>query len=161
MLKLTTTIALLFLTVAGSFAQINPAKLKINELIGLTSTYARVVKAFGRPVHDGKPKFAACIGGKEKATDYAGLGLYFADTRDGKTFELASFSVTSAKWAVSGLRIGDSQAIVKAKFGTKYTVDRVAGSGSISWGYDDADVATTVVFKKGKVVEINSGYMMC
>lgn len=161
MLKLTTSIALLLVTTAVSFAQVDPAKLKVNGLIGLTSTQAQVVKAFGRPAKDGKSKFAACIGGNEKKVDYAGLGLYFADTRDGKTFELASFTVTSAKWVVSGVKVGDSQAVVKAKFGTKYTVDRVAGSLNISWGYDDADIATTVVFKKGKVVEISSGYTMC
>ena len=162
MLKLTTTtLALLLVTAAVSFAQVDPAKLKVNGLIGLTSTHAQVVQVFGRPTKDGKPKFAACIGGHEKTVDYAGLGLYFADIRDGKTFELASFTVTSAKWVVSGVRVGDSQAVVKAKFGKKYAVDRVARSGNISWGYDDADITTIVVFKKGKVVEISSGYMMC
>ena len=160
--------ALVVITVAATtHAQVNPAKLKINGLAGLDSTYAQVVRAFGRPVRDGKATHEECIGGREKTIGYVGLKLYFmdGDSRGGKTFEVKSYFVTSAKWTVSGVKVGDSQAVVKAKFGTKYTVDRRTDGGGLAWHYEMDDKTgpgtTTVIFKNGKVVEIDSAFQVC
>jgi hypothetical protein len=167
MVKLTTIGALGLLLAAGAFAQtVNPAKLKING-VGLNSTYPQVVKALGKPVKDGKATHEECIGGREKTVDYAGLSLYFmdGDSRGGKTFEVKSFSVTTSKWLVSGVRVGDTPETVKAKFGAKYRLDRRTDNGGLAWHYEmndkDGPGMTTVIFKKGKVVEISSGYQVC
>ncbi|MEP7076047.1 MAG: hypothetical protein ABI878_09560 [Acidobacteriota bacterium] len=167
MLKLTTIFALILLASAISFAQVNPAKLKINGSIGLDSTYAQIVKAFGKPAKDGKPNSEECIGGREKKVEYAGLSFYMmdGDSKSGKTFEVKSFFVTSAKWTVSGVRVGDTQATVKAKLGSKYTVDKRTDNGGLAWHYemddDDGPRTTTIIFKNGKVVEIGSAYQVC
>lgn len=167
MKRLIATLALVLLTAAATLAQaVNPAKLKING-VGLDSTYSQVTKALGRPAKDGRPTREECIGGREKTVDYAGLSLYFmdGDSRGGKTFEVKSFSVTSAKWVVSGVRVGDTQATVKAKFGSKYTVDRRTDNGGLAWDYEmndkDGPGTTTIIFKGGKVVEISSAYQVC
>jgi hypothetical protein len=162
-------LGLLLAVAAGTaFGQaVNLAKLKINGSVGLDSTYSQVVKALGKPTKDGKATDEACIGAHEKTVDYAGLSFYFmdGDSRGGKTFEVKSFSVTSSKWLVSGVRVGDTPAVVKAKFGAKYRLDRRTDGGGLAWHYEMDDKSgpgtTTVIFKKGKVVEINSAFMMC
>ncbi|MEP6850838.1 MAG: hypothetical protein ABI999_18410 [Acidobacteriota bacterium] len=167
MLKLTTTVALVLLASAITFAQVNPAKLKVNGSIGLDSTYAQIIKAFGKPSKDGRPKSEGCIGGREKTVEYAGLSFYMmdGDSKGGKTFEVKTFYVTSAKWIVSGVRVGDTQAAVKAKLGSKYRVDKRTDNGGLAWHYDMSDPdgpgTTTIVFRAGKVVEIGSAYQVC
>ena len=167
MLKLTTTVALILLASVITFAQVNPAKLKINGSIGLDSTYAQIVKAFGKPARDGRARSEGCIGAREKTVDYAGLSFYMmdGDSKSGKTFEVKGFFVTSAKWTVSGVRIGDTQATVKAKLGSKYTVNRRTDNGGLAWQYEMSDTdgpgTSTIIFKKGKVVEMGSAYQVC
>lgn len=167
MRSLAPIIALVLLTAAAASSQtVNTARLKVHG-IGLDSSYAVVLKALGRPAKDGKPTREECIGGREKTVDYAGLSLYFmdGDSRGGKTFEVKSFSVTSAKWLVSGVRVGDTPAMVKAKFGSRYTVDHRTDNGGLVWQYEmndtDGPGATAVVFKKGKIVEISTAYQVC
>lgn len=167
MLKLTITLALVLLATAVGFTQVNPAKLKINGSIGLDSTYAQIVKAFGKPSKDGKPNREECIGAREKTVEYAGLEFYMmdGDSKSGKTFEVKSFGVTSAKWTVSGIKVGDTPAMVKAKLGSKYTVEKRTDNGGLAWLYEmndpDGPGTTTIIFKKGKVVEIDSAYQVC
>ena len=149
---------------AAAFCQTaDPAKLKVRG-VGLDSTYAQMVKALGKPVKDGKPVHEECIGGREKKVDYAGLQLYLmdGDSRDGKTFQVVTFWVTSPAWTVSGLRVGDAQAAVKAKLGSPTRVERRTDSGGLAWQYEfDSPGITTVIFKNGKVAEISSAFQMC
>lgn len=143
---------------------VNPARVKIKG-VGLDSTYGQVVKALGRPAKDGRPTKEECIGGREKETTYPGLSFYFmdGDSKGGKTFEVKSFGVTSAKWIVSGVKVGDAEAVVRARFGRKYTVQTDAKEKS--WSYEFAANEdpgwTTVYFKNGKVVKISSAHMVC
>jgi hypothetical protein len=166
MTRLITISALGLLLAASAFAQVDPAKLKVNG-IGLDSTYARVLRALGKPSRDGRPVEEGCIGGREKTVEYAGLKLYFmdGDSKGGKTFEVKSFWVTSPKWVVSGIKVGDTQAAVKAKFGSKYTVDRRTDGGGLAWHYEMNETTgpgtTTIIFKNGKVTEIGSAYQVC
>jgi hypothetical protein len=168
MAKVISILALVLLTAGTSFAQrVDPAKLKINGLVGLNSTYAQVVKALGKPAKDGKATHEECTGGREKTLDYAGLTLHLmdSDSKGGKTFEVKGFFVTSARWTVSGVRVGDTPAAVKAKLGSKYTVNRRTDNGGLVWEYDMGDTVgpgtSTIIFKKGKVVEIGSAFQMC
>ena len=144
----------------------NPAKLKVKG-VGLDSTYGQVIKALGKPVKDGKPKEEGCIGGHEKDVEYNGLSFYFmdGDSKNGKTYEVKAFTVTSGNWIVSGVKVGDTATTVRAKFGRKYEVQKDDVTGQIMWNYDMGDTAgpgtTTVHFKGGKVVSINTGYMVC
>ena len=170
-MRLTRTFIILsVLTVAAASAPaqaLNPARLKINGAVGLDSTYAQIVKSLGKPVRETKAVNEECAGGREKSVKYAGLelGLMDAASKDGKTFELVSFEVTSAKYTVSGLKVGDTEATVRAKLGKKFTVDKDAAKGETSWTYEmsenDGPGQTTITFKKGKVNSISSALMMC
>ena len=161
-------LSVLALASASASAQtVNPARLKINGAVGLDSTYAQIVKSLGKPVKETKAVHEECAGGREKTVKYAGLdlGLMDAASKDGKTFELVSFEVTSAKYTVSGLRVGDTEATVQAKLGKKFTIDKNTAKGETSWTYemndDDGPGETTITFKNGKVNNISSSLMMC
>jgi hypothetical protein len=161
-------LSVLAVAAASASAQaLNPARLKINGAVGLDSTYAQIVKSLGKPVKETKAVHEECAGGREKTVKYAGLdlGLMDAASKDGKTFELVSFEVTSAKYTVSGLKVGDTEATVQAKLGKKFTIDKNTAKGETSWTYEmndnDGPGETTITFKNGKVTNISSSLMMC
>lgn len=144
----------------------NPAKMKFTG-IGLDSTYAQVVKALGKPQTEEAPNDEACIGGHEKSVKYPGLSLYFmdGDRKGGKTYEVKAFEITAPGYIVSGVKIGDTEAVVKKKFGRKYTVDSNPETGEKTWLYNmndrDGPGTTRFVFKNGKVILIASDYQVC
>ena len=146
---------------------VNPAKVRINGGIGLDSTYAQVVKLLGKPVRETKPQNEECTGGHEKTVKYAGLEFYFMDgpSKYGKTYMVMSFDVSSSEYMVSGVKMGDSEAVVRRKFGRPGSIDKDAARGETSWTYpigdNDGPGRTTVTFKNGKVVSIGSSYTVC
>jgi hypothetical protein len=152
---------------AASAQSVDPAPLKINGAVGLDSSYAQIVKSLGKPVKETKAVHEECAGGREKTVKYAGLELGFMDaaSNDSKTFELVSFNVSSAKYTVSGVKVGDTEATVRAKFGKKFTIDKDAAKGETYWTYEmsdrDGPGQTTISFKNGKVNSISSSLMMC
>jgi len=158
-------VALMLVLTAAAFSQTaDPGKLRINGL-GLNSTYAQVVKTLGKPVRDGKATHEECIGGHEKTVDYDGLKFYMmdGDSRNKKTFEIKSLSVTSSQWLVSGVRVGDTQAVIKAKLGAGYRVEHRTDAGGLVWHYsfDGGLGTTTIIFKNGKVTEISTAFQVC
>jgi len=147
---------------------VNPAKLRINGVIGLDSTYTQVIKLLGKPRKETKPVTSECTGDREKSVEYDGLSFYFADGPgpSKKTFLAMSFDLTSPKYTVSGVKIGDSEAVVKSKFGPRFTADADTATGDKTWRYEISERnggpgGTTVTFRKGKVVAIGSGYLLC
>ena len=87
------------------------------------------------------------------------------DSKDKKTFEVKAFDLTAPGYLVSGIKIGDTPATVRKKYGRKYTVDTTRESGMITWLYEMADRygpgTTVVVFKNRKVMKISSSYQVC
>lgn len=152
------------LAAAGFGQRVNVAKLRFNG-IGLDSTYRQVVMALGKPVKDPKGTREYCAGGLEKTVEYRGATFYFmnGDSRGGKTFEAMSFSVTSAKYVVSGIKVGDPESVVRQRLGTRFE-KRQDDDGNDSWSYEFEDPSpgfTTISFSRGKVVKISSAYMVC
>lgn len=154
---------------AAGFAlgqRIEPAKVRVNG-VGLDSTYAQVRKAFGRPSKDPKPTREECIGGRERLTEYNGASFYFmdGDSKDGKTFEVKSFTVTSPKYVVSGIKVGDTGFNVRRRLGTKFTKTKDDETGADVWSYEFPESGnpgfTTIYIVRGKVVKISSAYMVC
>ena len=167
LIYLTTMTALAVMLAAPAIGQVmNPAKVKFNG-VGLDSTYSQVVKALGKPATEEKAKPEECIGGHEKSVTYPGLSIYFmdGDSRSGTTFEVKSFEITTARWIVSGAKVGDTEALVRRKFGRKYMVDSDPETGDKVWQYEmsdrDGPGKTSVSFRNGKVVSIASSYQVC
>jgi hypothetical protein len=155
---------IVMLAVAGFGQRTNVAKLKFNG-VGLDSTYGQVVKALGKAVKDPKPTREECIGGREKMVEYRGATFYFmdGDSRTGKTFEVKSFEVTSAKYVVSGIKIGDPESVARRRLGTEF--EKKSEEGIDVWSYEFTDQNspgyTSIFFARGKVVKIASAYMVC
>ena len=150
------------IVLAGAcFGQLDPVRLRFNG-VGLGSTYGQVVKALGKPSRESRPVREECIGGREKSANYDGASLNFMD-EGGKTFKLMAFEVTSPKYVVSGIKVGDSQLTVRRVLGTKFTSDTNEAEGKTTWAYEmPGDTGSTMItFKKGKVVSIGSSYLVC
>ena len=152
---------------ASAFAQTtNPAKLKING-IGLYSTLAQVTKALGKPTKDGKASREECIGGREKMVEFDGASFYFmdGDSKNRKTFEVKSFTITSAKYSVSGIKVGDTEHNVRRRLGTKFTKSDDPETGTDVWTYDFPESgdpgSTSIYISRGKVVKITSAHQVC
>lgn len=168
-MKVTTALGALGLAavfaMTGIGQTVNVGMLKFNG-IGLRSTYGQVVKALGKPAKDGKPTNEECAGGKEKTIEYSGLSITFMDavSKNKKTFEVIGFEVTSPKYVVSGIKVGDSELTVRRRLGTKFTKEADESSSNV-WTYEfpdqDSPGFTTIKFKRGKVVEIASNFMVC
>ena len=162
-MKVTTLGALgVVLVMAGAcFGQLDPGKLRFNG-VGLESTYGQVVKALGKPSRETKPVREECIGGREKSATYEGASLTFMDEGK-KTFKVMAFEVTSPKYAVSGIKVGDSQLTVRRVLGTKFANDSKAAEGTTTWTYEmPGDTGSAMItFKKGKVVSIGSSDLVC
>lgn len=166
-MKLVTLGALGLILAATINAQTtNPAKLKING-VGLYSTLAQVKKALGKPVKDGKPQEEGCIGAREKEVSYDGAWFYLmdGDSKDRKTFEVKSFSVTSPKYIVSGIKVGDSELTVRRRLGTKFEKKQDEETGADVWSYEFPESEdpgfTTVYIVRGKVTKIASAHQVC
>lgn len=156
------------LVASAAYSQkVDPARLKINNLIGLDSTYAQVITAFGKPRKETRPVKEECAGGHEKTVSYAGVSFYFMDAANpGKTgYRVMSFDVTSPRFSVSGVKVGDSQAAVRFRLGKPASVDTNKSAGQTTWHYeigeDQGPGETTVTFKNARVIAIGSAYQAC
>ena len=150
------------LVMAGAcLGQLDPGKLRLNG-VGLGSTYGQVKKALGKPSKESKPKREECTGGKERNVYYDGAALFFMDEGK-KTFDVVAFEVTSPQYSVSGIKVGDTQLTVRRVLGSKFSSETNQQEGTTAWTYemDGETGSATVTFKKGKVVKIESAYLMC
>ncbi len=166
-MRMITIGALGLVLAATTFAQTtNPAKLKFNG-IGLDSTLAQVKKALGKPKMDGKPQEEGCIGAREKWVEYDGASFYLmdGDSKGGKTFEVKSFSVTSPKHVVSGIKVGDTELSVRRRLGTKFEKHRDDVTGDDYWLYmfpdSGAPGSTSIHISRGRVTKISSAQQVC
>jgi hypothetical protein len=131
--------------------------------IGLGSTQSEIVRKFGKPTRIVTKDAGECIGGKMRTLYYPGLKFMLYDDDPGK-YTVGEFSVTGAKWSVSGAKIGMSTSAVKKMFGKANESVVESDSGLPTWYYsfpDDNPGSANFSFKKGKVVEIFTGFLMC
>ena len=170
-MRYVTYFAAAFLILVSNFDTVSAQTVNIARVkfrgIGLDSTYSQVVKALGRPTTEDKANEEGCIGGREKSIKYPGISFYMmdGDSKGGKTFEVKAFEVTAPGYVVSGIKVGDTLATVRKKFGRKYTVDTEREPGEITWFYEMNEYlgpgTTSVVFKNGRVSMIATSYQVC
>ena len=136
---------------------------KVNGL-GLGATRIEVLKKLGKPLSETKRDAGECIGGTEMTLRYPGLKLVlWDDPDDARKFTVGEVEVTSAKWDVSGSRVGQTSAEVKRLFGTRSLEEKQAGS-PVWFYYMDENISpgsTNFHFRSGKVVKIVSLWQMC
>jgi hypothetical protein len=127
----------------------------------LGATYQAVIAKFGKPTRVRTNKMDECIGDRTRDVEYPGLKFELAES-DG-TFTVYSFEVTSPKYDVSGVKVGDPIAKVQKRFGNvRRTVEKEKLGPR--WFYDMTDEnpgGTNFYFRGGKVYSISTTYMMC
>jgi hypothetical protein len=136
--------------------------LKVNGL-ALGATYAQTIKTFGKPVRDiTSRKIDECIGSRTRTLTYLGLKVELVEG-ERNAFTVFGFEVTSAKWNVSGIRIGESSELIQRRFGTTgRTVEREKTGQT--WFYEmteESPGGTSFYFRNGKLIKVNTGYEMC
>lgn len=152
---------------AADSQRADPARVKINNLIGLDSTYAQVVKALGKPRKETRPVKEECTGGHEKTVDFDGISFYFMDGANPgkKGYRVMSLDVMTPRVSVSGIKLGDNEATVRRRFGNPKSVDTDKSTGETTWTYEIGEKQgpgqTSVTFKKGRVTAISSAYQVC
>jgi hypothetical protein len=104
-------------------------------------------------------KMDECIGDRTRMLTYPGMTVEL-DEQNG-SFHVYAFEITSPKYDVSGVKIGDAPATVQRRFGT---TKRTVENPGPRWFYDMTDEApggTNFYFRRGKLVRIQATYMMC
>lgn len=158
-------LAIVLLSVTGTvFSQVSPKSgLNVNG-VALGDTYQQVVRKLGKPVGEKKRKADECVGGIELTLSYPGLELRLWDDVDNpKKFTVGWFEVKSAKWNVSGTKVGQTNAAVRKLLGKPAAVQ--TENGLNVWFYDmDEEKGpgnTSLTFRGGKVISISTIWLMC
>ena len=136
---------------------------KVNGL-ALGATRNEVIKKLGKPSSESKRKADECVGGTEMTLHYPGLKLLlWDDPDDPRRFAVGKFEISSARWDVSGIRIGQPNSAVRKQFGARSTEEKQ--SGQLVWFYFmDENISpgsTNFHFRNGKLIKIISLWQMC
>lgn len=136
---------------------------KINGA-GLGTPHTTVKKKLGKPVTDVLGDAGECFASKMRTYTYSGLTLELhEETSDiPDRFYIANMSVTSARWTVSGVRVGSTTAAIRRKFG-KGTVSKGDAPGETVLAYHLTETEgpgnLNFYIRKGKVVRIETFYI--
>ena len=153
------TIVCVLIFVINTFAQVSLLEgPKVNGL-GLGTPYKQIIAKFGKPTSDRINKVDECIGDRTRTLRYPGMMIEL-DEQNG-AFSAYSFEITSPKYDISGVKIGDTPATVQRRFGTK---KRTVENPGPRWFYDMTDEApggTNFYFRKGRLVKISFTWLMC
>ncbi len=156
---------LLLLTASVSPQTSTAEGLKVNG-VALGDSYKQVVRKLGKPSSEKKRKADECVGGTEMILSYPGLKFRLWDEPDNpKKFTVGFFEVNSAKWNVSGARIGITAATVKKLFGTRTGEEVDSHTELRTWYYEmDENISpgnTNFSLRGGKVTSISVAWLMC
>lgn len=158
-------LAIILLSFTGTaLSQVSTAEgLKVNG-VAMGDSYQQVVRKLGKPTRQSKRTADECVGGTQMTLSYPGLKLRLWDEADDpKKFTVGWFEVKSAKWNVSGTKVGQTSSAVRKLLGKPATVQ--TENGLNVWFYDMDEEkgpgSTSLTFRGGKVVSISSMWLMC
>ena len=162
MKRLLLVASLAFAAVGVSAQSSLPKGLTVNG-VALDAKYAEVTWKLGKPTRVvTTPKIDECIGARIRTVSYPGLKIEMAEGETKDDFHVFSFEITSAKWDVSGINVGDLSTTVQKRFGARgRTVEKTP---TLGWFYDMSEESpgtSSFYFKAGKVVKIISTFEMC
>ncbi|NOT49017.1 MAG: hypothetical protein HOP17_14855 [Acidobacteria bacterium] len=160
-------IALTILLLAGTALSQTSLKNgpKVNG-IGLGASREEVIRKLGKPTSQSKKAAEECVGGTEMVMTYPGLTFRLWDDSDNpRKFTVGFFEVRSARWNVSGAKVGETSAAIKKRFGTRASQETDGHTKLMTWYYDmdenSGPGSTNFAFRGGKVFEITSLWLMC
>lgn len=166
LMKIFTLPSLLLIFTVSALSQISlESGPKVNGL-ALGATREHVIKKLGKPTRESKRTADECVSGTEMTLQYPGLKFrLWDDSEKTSRFTVGMFEVTSAKWDVSGARVGQASTEVKKMFGAKFTTETDLKTGKTIWYYymdeEKGPGTTNFTFRNGKLVSILSMWLMC
>lgn len=147
----------------SAHSQTSASALKVNG-VGLGATYTDVIKKLGKPSRVITGEAGQCSAGKQRTLHYPGLTFELFEEQANK-FTVGEFEVTSAKWNVSGAKVGMNGTAISERFGEAEVGVADADTGGPIWFYEIADETvpgnSSFFFRGGKVVRIYSAFMKC
>ena len=145
----------------SAFGQKAPTDgLKVNG-VGLGAAYKSVIAKFGKAIKEKIQKGDECVPDRRKILTYPGLTFELIEN-DNKNFTVVSFEVTSAKYDVSGVKVGETLLAVSRRFGKRTMEDTI--DGQKVWYYEmtpNLPGNSNFYFRAGKITKIQSAYEMC
>ena len=139
--------------------------LRVNG-VGSGTSYATVVRKFGKPLRSQKEKFTAddaCSGSAETHLTlfYSGLEITLLGDGRGRNLEVYSIEVASKKWSASGVSLGASAKDVLTKFGKPNSKEEKPGE--IVYYYVTKGNLGTVrfYFRNNKLVRVGMTETLC
>lgn len=125
--------------------------------INIDSKHSQVVRAFGKPV---KKKIESVEGDawSQMILEYPGMTVSLVSDQDGRNFSVNWIEVTSPKWNVTGLKIGDPAEAVTQKFGRPIVTED--GSG-LSYSHVNNDGFVEFSIAHGRISAISIGIDGC
>lgn len=157
------TPALLFgivlLFTVNAFSQFSSSGINVNG-VGLGVAYREVVRKLGKPSRDYTVEADECVGGKSRFLVYKGLTVELHPrTGNPKAFYVGRIDVTSARWNVSGVRIGARMSAIRKKFGSTGLQDGdKKGEKFLLYGLD-APGNLYFRFRRGRLFNIETFYI--
>lgn len=127
--------------------------------VDIGSRHREVIKALGQPIRSVRGRYHEGSSEHELTLKYDGLSidlLYVPDR------VVVAFQVTSPKWNVSGIRVGDYENVLKPKFGE--ALYGPVEDPDVKGGYiyaSEAGVYLTIKVRDGKIVEIWAAMPTC
>src|SRR5215217_6178401 len=106
---------IIFLFALPAAAQISLSEGPAVNGIRLGASYKAVVAKFGKPLREKTNGVDECICDRTRTVNYPAARFEFAESKG--TFYVYGFDVTSPKYDVSGVKVGDASATVQKKFG--------------------------------------------
>lgn len=162
MKKLLPLVILLF-ALAGYAQEGRASKyaVKING-VGLGDSYEQVIKKFGKPSKNMIEEGDECVGGKLRRLTYPGLVFELHQENEKPTkFYVGNLEVTSARWDVSGVKVGMTASAIKRKFGKAEIVRDTDRSSYLSYDLTDEEGPGLLNFyiRGGRVTRISTFYI--
>lgn len=164
-MKIALLIALLFFSAFSSAGQTSLREGPTVNGITLGATRGEVVKRFGKPLSERRREAEPCVGGTELTLRYRGAIItLWDDPEDGSRFIVGQIEVTSATWPVSGMKVGETSASVRAHFGKPNAQENDPRTKLPVWYYEmseESPGSTNFTFRNGKLAKITAVYLMC
>ena len=132
--------------------------LRING-VGISSSQDEVINALGQPRKRLRGRYHQGASEREITLKYDGLAvdMLYAPNR-----EVVAFQVTSNKWDISGIRVGDDESVLRSRFGMALygPIEDPDVNGGVVYGSENG-IYVTFKIKNGKITEIWAAVATC
>ena len=139
--------------------------LRVNG-IGSGSSYAAVIKRFGKPLRSEQEKVAAdlaCSGVAETHLTlfYSGLKVTLLGDGRGRALDVYSIEVTSPKWSVLGISVGVNAKAILTKFGEPNSKEKNSDETVYDYVTKGNVGVVNFYFRNNKLIKIEMMETLC